>query len=39
MSSIKLAAAVVVSSILGLGYDPVAQFIARRIFELARCLN
>jgi hypothetical protein len=35
MSSIKLAAAVVVSTALGFGYAPVAAFIAEHIARLA----
>ncbi len=39
MSSVKLVAAVVVSSALGLGYAPVALFVAARIGELARLVS
>ncbi len=39
MSSIKLAAAVVVSSVLGMGYEPIADFIATHITVLARIVG
>jgi hypothetical protein len=39
MSSIKLAAAVVVSSALGMGYAPVVAFIARSIAHLAQLVG
>lgn len=39
MSSIKLAAAVVVSSALGLGYEPIAAFIATHITILAHIVG
>jgi hypothetical protein len=39
MSSIKLAAAVVVSAALGCGYAPIIAFVAARITELARVVG
>jgi hypothetical protein len=39
MSSIKLAAAVVVSAALGCGYAPIALFIAAQITALARIVG
>ncbi len=38
MSSIKLAAAIVVSAALGIGYAPVVIFIAAQIGALARAV-
>lgn len=39
MSSIKLAAAVVLSTALGFGYAPIAEFIATNISHLARIVG
>jgi hypothetical protein len=38
-SSLRLAALVVISVVMGLGYAPVAEFIARSIWHLARIVG